>query len=79
MTDIIPAQPGWYLYETDGHVEVFDPIIGWKAVVDAEGEDVLLPYVSGGTGTPTVLMDIECFQYLKRRVVYRPSHDPETS
>ncbi|MFG2330170.1 hypothetical protein ACGFMM_11150 [Streptomyces sp. NPDC048604] len=73
MTDLIPAQPGWYLEEAneEGITELV-PIIAWKAGQDADLDDVLLPYVSGGHGFPAILMNLSAFEYCNRRIVYAP-------
>lgn len=74
MTDLIPAAPGWYLRETDGHAVVLDPIIAWRPAVDVDGDDILLPFVSGGPKTPAILMDQDALTHWDRTIVYRPSH-----
>ncbi|MFK0154614.1 hypothetical protein ACIQVK_21385 [Streptomyces sp. NPDC090493] len=78
MADLIPAAPGWYLRETDGDSVVLDPIAAWTTGVDADGEAVLLPYISGGPTIPPLLINVDDFQYWKRRAVYLPNHDPAT-
>ncbi|MFE9065037.1 hypothetical protein [Streptomyces violaceusniger] len=77
MTDLIPASPGWYVQETDGDTVVLDPIIAWKPALDSDGDDILLPFVSGGRMTPPILLDAASFAYWGRTVVYRPQHVPD--
>lgn len=76
--NVIPAAPGWYLREIDGDTVVLDPIVAWTPGVDAEGDSVLLPYVSGGPTLPPLLISAADFQYWKRCAVYRPNYDPAT-
>ncbi len=75
MADLIPAQPGWYIRETDGEAVVMDPIIAWKAATDKDGDDILLPFVSGGAMEPAMLMDADSLKYWNRTIVYDPSPD----
>ncbi|MEU6295038.1 hypothetical protein [Streptomyces erythrochromogenes] len=77
MTDLIPAQPGWYLQESDTDGTYLDPIIAWAPAVDSDGEGVLLPYVAGGPGMPPLLMTIDSFKHCFRNVVYQPDHKPD--
>lgn len=74
---IIPAPPGWYLEETDEDGEVgLDPVIAWKVTTDKDGDDILLPFVDAGHGYPPFALTEDSFKHCRRRVVYRPSHDP---
>lgn len=75
----IPAAPGWYLEETDDDSTSLDPIIAWETATDTDGDDILLPYVSGGPGAAPFLITAVGFEYCNRNVIYRPNHDPATA
>jgi len=79
MTDLIPATPGWYVRETDGHAITLDPIVGWKASTDSDDETILLPIVSGGPKAPAILLNVDQMEHWDRTIVYRPKHDPGAS
>lgn len=77
MTNLIPANPGWYArvivtnQEDDGKWQRYDerPVIAWH-VVDAD-KGWLLPIVANphsGVAQPTLILDLGCDE---RRLVYR--------
>lgn len=73
---MIPANPGWYVLETDEDGEFLDPVIAWKPTSDSDGDNILLPFVDGSPGFPPCLLTEESFREHNRSIVYRPSHDP---
>jgi hypothetical protein len=76
MTDLIPAGPGWYVREHDGHTVTLDPIVAWKPGTDSDDDTILLPLVGGGPKAPVILLDAESLENWDRTIVYRPNHDP---
>ncbi|MCX5270982.1 hypothetical protein [Streptomyces virginiae] len=77
MSDIVPANPGWYLRETDGHSVVMDPIVAWWLATDSDDDPILLPLVSGGPKAPVILIDVDNLAHWGRTIVYQPMYIPD--